>query len=262
MRRQTEHGLIFFLLSCTLLPCFAQQIPKPSGFVNDYAGIMKIEDIQVVENLAASVKKKTGAELTLVTVPSFAPYASIEEFSIILMDAWSIGERGKDNGVLLVLAMAERKVKIEVGYGLEGAIPDSTAGRILDTLVIPAFRRDDFSGGLTEGFRAIAVYIVNEKGLELSELNFPVAANTIKAPDFSKNIVLLFIIFFFIVFFIIALIMSRVSKKNGCVYQPANFNNKGSSIKSNNHDTRNSSGNNNISFSGGKSGGGGASRGF
>jgi uncharacterized protein len=109
---------------------------------------MKAEDKQAVESLAASVREKTGAELALVTVMSFAPYASIEEFSTALMEAWGAGERSKDNGVLLVLAMNEREVKIEVGYGLEGAIPDSAAGRILDTVVIPAFRKDDFSGGL------------------------------------------------------------------------------------------------------------------
>jgi uncharacterized protein len=255
VRRQLQCGLFLFFIACAL--CFAQPLPKPSGFVNDFAGIMKTYDVQAVENLAAAVKEKTGAELALVTITSFAPYASIEEFSTALMEAWGAGERSKDNGVLLVLAMAEREVKIEVGYGLEGAIPDSAAGRILDAIVIPAFRKDDYSGGLAEGFRTIASYAVKEKGLELSELNLPEALNTHKAPDFPVNIAFYIFILFFIGFFVTALIMSRVSRKSGLVYQPRDFRNGNSSGSS-----KNSSGKNFSGFSGGKSGGGGASRKF
>jgi uncharacterized protein len=253
MRKQLHCGLLLFFLARA--PCFTQSLPKPSGFVNDFAGIMKTDDVQAVENLAAAIKEKTGAELALVTITSFAPYASIEEFSTALMEAWGAGERGKDNGVLLVLAMNEREVKIEVGYGLEGAIPDSAAGRILDTIVIPAFRKDDFSGGLADGFRAIASYAVKEKGLELSELNLPEVSNTHAAKGFPVNIA--FYIFIFIGFFVIALIMTRVSRKSGRVYQPRGFD-KGS----NSGNSKNSSKSGFGGFSGGKSGGGGASRKF
>jgi uncharacterized protein len=255
MRKQLHCGLLLFFLACA--PCFTQSLPKPSGFVNDFAGIMKADDVQAAESLASAFRKKTGAELALVTVTSFAPYASIEEFCTALMEDWGVGERGKDNGILLVLAMNEREVKIEVGYGLEGAIPDSAAGRILDTVVIPAFRKDDFSGGLAEGFRAIASYVAKEKGLELSELNFPEVSNTHAAQGFPVNIAFYIFIIFFISFFVIALIMSRVSKESGRIYNQRSFG-KGSSSSN----SKNSSKSGFSGFSGGKSGGGGASRKF
>jgi uncharacterized protein len=164
VKKSFPRALFLFVLGCCLLPCLAaQRLPAPSGYVNDFAKVMSSKDAEAVETLAAAVKEKTGAELALVTVNSYAPYAAIGEYSIALAEAWGVGERGKDNGVILVLAMTEREVRIEVGYGLEGAIPDSVAGRILDSVVIPAFQEDDFSGGLREGCRSIAAYVEKKR---------------------------------------------------------------------------------------------------
>ena len=155
-----------------------QNLPRPTGYVNDFAGVMKAADKEEAERLGAAVKDKTGAELVIVTIESYAPYAAIDEYSLALAQAWGIGERSKDTGVLLVLAITEREVRIEVGYGLEGAIPDSAAGRIIDTTVIPYFREGDFSSGLLGGFKAIAGVVAKEMGVELEGFSLPVIAES------------------------------------------------------------------------------------
>jgi len=256
MKKLFRRSSLFFIFACCFLPCLAaQQLPKPSGYVNDFAKVMKGKDAEAVENLAAAVKEKTGAELALVTVESYAPYASIDEFSLALAEAWGVGERSKDNGVLLVLAMSEREVKIEVGYGLEGAIPDSVAGRILDTAVIPAFRQGDFSGGLREGSRAIAAYVAKEKGLDLAELDLP---DTMIRDSGSDSLISIIFSIFFVIFLYIAIlsrsIFWRGLRTGGGMFRSGGFGSGSSFGRSGGSGFR--------GFGGGSFGGGGASRRF
>jgi LemA protein len=156
-------------------------LPEPTGFVNDFAGVMNQQDIQATESHAATIREKTGAQMAVVTVKSYEPWGSIDGYSLALAEKWGIGEKGKDTGVLLILAVSEREVKIEVGYGLEGAIPDSATGRILDAAVLPAFRANNFSGGLARGAEAIAAYITKENGID------PVLADPSAAPAVAEN---------------------------------------------------------------------------
>lgn len=254
-------GLVIFFLY--ILPCVsAQQLPRPLGFVNDFAGVLKPDDLQTIEKLVTGVKNKTGAEIAVVTVKTIAPYGSIEEFSLALVEEWGIGEKDEDNGVLFILSVAEREVRIEVGYGLEGAIPDSLAGRILDTAVIPSFRTDDFSEGLTEGSRAIAAVVAKEYGISLAELDLPESYGDFDSVAVNFRSYLIVIIFFLapILFFILLVILIyRFAKKRG-------LNNQGSSgfgsRYSSGRSSGRSSGSSSRGFSGGRSGGGGASRRF
>jgi len=270
MTKNLMRGTFLFILVCLVLPFIsAQQLPKPSGFVNDFAGVLKEQDALSIEKLAAAVKEKTGAELALVTVMSFAPYASIEEFSAALMNDWGVGERGKDNGVLFVLAMSERESKIEVGYGLEGAIPDSAAGRILDTAVIPAFREGDFSGGLLKGYRTIAAYVAKEKGVDIESFDLP----QIKKNEGLRHSYGRFVFFIFFIFAFIAIIVSQVmvrrnliryglgSVRAGSFGSGSSFSRSVSNFNGSNKNFSGSSGSF-RGFSGGSSGGGGASRKF
>jgi len=256
MKKFFSRAFFLLVLGCCLLPCLAaQQLPKPSGFVNDFAKVMKAQDAEVVESLAAAIKEKTGAELALVTAESYAPYASIDEFSLALAETWGVGERGKDNGVLLVLAMSEREVKIEVGYGLEGAIPDSVAGRILDTAVIPAFKQGDFSGGLRDGCRAIAAYVAKEKGLDLKELDLPDTMIRDSESDSLASIIIPIIIVILIYLIILRhSILWRGLRTGGSVFRSGGFG-SGSSFGR-------SGGSGFGGFGGGSFGGGGASRRF
>jgi len=255
MRKLFPRAIFLFALAFCLLPClYAQRLPAPSGYVNDFAKVMRAKDAEAVESLAAAVKEKTGAELALVTVNSYAPYATISEYSIALAEAWGVGERDKDNGVILILAMTEREVRIEVGYGLEGAIPDSVAGRILDNVVIPAFQDENFSGGLRDGCRSIAAYVVKEKGLELAD--FDLSENLIRSsgPTSVLSIILpLIFVFGFIVFPMLRFTILR-HVLGGGVFRSGGFG-SGNSFGG-------SGGGGFGGFSGGSFGGGGASRRF
>jgi len=255
VKKLFPRAFFLFVLGCCLLPCLAaQRLPSPSGYVNDFAKVMRAQDAKAVENLAAAVKEKTGAELALVTINSYAPYAAISEYAIALAEAWGVGERDKDNGVILVLAMTEREVRIEVGYGLEGAIPDSVAGRILDNVVIPAFQNDDFSGGLREGCRSIAAYVVKEKGLELAD--FDLSENLIRSSGSNSVLNIIIPLIFFIGFIFIPLLRFSILRRvlGRGVIRPGGFG-SGSSFGG-------SGGGGFGGFSGGSFGGGGASRRF
>lgn len=165
--------LMLLLFSTALLP--AQSLPDYRGYVNDFADVIDSESGRRIEAAAQKVKETTGAEIAVVTVESVEPYADIEEFSIELAEKWKVGEADQDNGIIFVMAMEEREVRIEVGYGLEGAIPDGRAGEILDEQVLPYLQQGEFGTGFLAGTIEVAREIADEYNVELGTLDAPPA---------------------------------------------------------------------------------------
>ncbi len=172
MRRRHSSLLLLPCLILPLLavpPVWAQQPAEkelyerlsPTGYVNDFAGVFSPQQQQDLEQYLAELERRTTSQVAVVTVPSLEGN-EIQDFANRLFERWGIGKKGKDNGVLLVAAVQDRKVWIEVGYGLEPVIPDARAGRILDVYVIPAFKRGDYGTGLSAGARAIGAIIGGE----------------------------------------------------------------------------------------------------
>ncbi|MFA6449374.1 MAG: TPM domain-containing protein [bacterium] len=182
----------------------AQNFPNPTGYVNDYANVMDANTKAQLEQLLVAVKDKTTAEIAVAVVPTFAPYASIDEYAVKLFEAWGIGGKEKDNGVLIVVAIDDRKMRIEVGYGLEGAIPDAAAGAIVSDVMAPRFKTGDFSGGLQAGAEAVVERTLPEYNLTMADLglNYQAAqqAPIKELPLFKKIISLIFTIFLIILF--------------------------------------------------------------
>ena len=146
-----------------------------SEYVLDYAGIVPADIETRMEALSLRVEQSTpGAEIAVVTVDSLEG-RSIEEFAEELFDDLGIGSKELDNGVLLLVAPNERQVRIEVGYGLEGAIPDPVAGRILDNDVLARFRDGDMSAGIEAGHAAIAGLVAAEYETEVEGATKPSA---------------------------------------------------------------------------------------
>ena len=143
------------------------QLPRPTGAVNDFAGLIDPAAEREISAVADSVKRATGAEIAVVTVDTYAPYGSIEEYSVALAQEWGIGKKGEDNGVLLILSMEERKLRIEVGYGLEGALPDGLVGEIMDNSMVPYFREGDYGEGFLRAAQGVAGIIAEEYGVSL-----------------------------------------------------------------------------------------------
>ena len=164
-----RYGILTLLLVVfhTTEVIFPQNFPDPKGFINDFAGVISPQTERAMENLSQELKRKTGSEVVVVTVRSIGE-SEYTEYAVRLFEKWGIGEKGKDNGVLIFNAVNERQIRIEVGYGLEGIIPDGLAGEIRDRYLIPHLRKNDYDTGLANGLAAIASIIAQDAGIKLS----------------------------------------------------------------------------------------------
>jgi uncharacterized protein len=127
---------------------------KPTGFVNDYAGMLNATQISQLNQKLTQFSQDTSNEISVVTIKSLDG-DTIENFSNKLFTDWKIGKDKKDNGVLLLIALDERQMRIEPGYGLEGALPDATCFQIIDQTLKPAFRSSDYYGGINSALDQI-----------------------------------------------------------------------------------------------------------
>ncbi len=135
---------------------------RPSADVNDFAGILSPSERESLEQRCRELREKTGAQLTVVILDSLRG-GQIDDFTVKLFERWKVGQAGKDNGVMLLIALQERRARIEVGYGLEPILTDALAGRILDQQLFPAFRQQQYAAGLSAAVdRIIEVIVRNE----------------------------------------------------------------------------------------------------
>jgi len=198
---------LFLLLTLNFIPfSFAQagpaiggdvSYPAASGYVVDQSGIIDSATQTQLENWILELKQKTGAEVAVVTVDTTGPL-SIEEYAVNLFQRFGIGQKGKDNGVLLLIAYKDRHMRIEVGYGLEGAITDAYSSRIINTIITPEFKDGNFSEGIQKGTAAIVTLIAKEYNVTLTGVPQPVYQDQQSGGSIW---VLLFILCLFISFF-------------------------------------------------------------
>ncbi|HWP56592.1 MAG TPA: YgcG family protein [Candidatus Acidoferrales bacterium] len=141
---------IAFLVSLA----FALEVPPLSGRVNDLARLMPPERARRLEERLAQFEQQTGHQIAVLTIPSLEG-DSLEDFSIRVAESWKIGQKGFDNGAILLVARDDRKLRIEVGYGLEGVLPDAIASRIIREIIVPRFREGDYPGGIEAGVESI-----------------------------------------------------------------------------------------------------------
>lgn len=146
--------LLSLLLLWTTALQAAPDFPALSGRVVDEAALMSHSQAQELTQQLAAFEKRSGIQLVVVTVDNLQG-ETIEEYGYQLGRHWGIGQKGKDNGVLLLIAQDERKVRIEVGYGLEGDLPDAIAANIIHGRILPAFKRGDMVAGIMAGSQSI-----------------------------------------------------------------------------------------------------------
>lgn len=159
----------FFLFFFLPLAVFAYASPgKPAGFVNDFAGLFQPAERVALEETLSRFAKASGNEIVVATVATLGG-DTVENFANELFAKWEIGKKGRDNGALILVARDERKVRIEVGYGLESVLTDATANAIIRTDFAPHFARGDFSGGLNAGVDAIIGVVSGGEPLTVSE---------------------------------------------------------------------------------------------
>jgi len=147
--------LIFILHSTFLiLHCEALEVPALKGYVNDYADMMSQETRLKIENELKAFELSDSTQIVILTIPSLEGEV-LEQFSIKIAEAWKIGQKGKDNGAILLVSKGDRKTRIEVGRGLEGKLTDLMAGRIVNFVINPRFKRNDFDGGFIAATQAL-----------------------------------------------------------------------------------------------------------
>lgn len=140
----------FTLLFWVALALAQPQVPPLTGRVVDRAELLDARQEAELTQLLANHEQATGDQLVVVTLPDLGG-RSIEETGLALGREWGIGQKGRDNGALLIVAQAERRIRIEVGYGLEGRLTDAQSALIIHNLIAPAFRQGDFAGGIRAG---------------------------------------------------------------------------------------------------------------
>jgi uncharacterized protein len=146
--------LLIFLLFVSPFPAYGLDVPKLQGYVNDYAGMISPSVKSKIEEELRAFEQSDSTQIVILTIPSLEG-ENIEEFSIKVGEAWKIGQKGKDNGILFIVSNQERRIRIEVGRGLEGNLTDLMAGRIIDLVIKPRFKQGDFDGGFIAGISAL-----------------------------------------------------------------------------------------------------------
>src|SRR5438105_8351520 len=128
--------------------------PAPAHYFNDSAGVVPPADAERLDQKLRAFDEQTSSQIVVAVFPEL-PSPSLEDFTVRTAQAWRVGRKKLDNGAVLFVFVKDRKMRIEVGYGLEGALPDATAHRIIDERIAPAFRNGDYAGGLEAGIDTI-----------------------------------------------------------------------------------------------------------
>lgn len=148
--RAVKAFLLTLLLGWAFSALADVAVPQLTGRVVDRTGTLSSGDIAALSQKLSDFETKKGSQIAVLIVPTTDP-ETIEQFSIRVAEAWKIGRKKVDDGAILVVAKNDRHLRIEVGYGLEGALTDVTSRRIIDEVITPKFREDDFAGGISAG---------------------------------------------------------------------------------------------------------------
>ena len=154
MRRISSLGIVGLVLFFCLAPVHGSEVLALKGRVNDYAGILSPAAESRLETVLGDLERTDATQIVVLTLPSLGG-ETIEEYGIRVADTWKIGQKGLDNGAILIISKNDRKLRIEVGYGLEGTLTDLMAGRIIGNIIVPRFKAGDFDQGITEGVQAM-----------------------------------------------------------------------------------------------------------
>lgn len=207
----TVKRLFTFIL--TLLGCasFAAEVipPKPAQWFNDYANVVSSGTRQQLNQRLQQFERETSSQVVVAVFPKLQSDSSIEDYTVRVAQSWKVGQKDKDNGAVLFVFVQDRKMYLQVGYGLEGALPDALCKRIIEDEIKPHFRNGNFDAGLTAGVNAILAATKGEykgTGRTVAE-PIIIRGNSQRSSSGSAAVIpILFLIFFL---FVIALAFGR-----------------------------------------------------
>ena len=193
--------LLVVLLFTLVVPGFlraAMEVPTLTARVNDHADMLARATEQQLESVLADLEREESTQLAVLTIPTLQG-ENLEEYSLKVAESWGLGQKSRDNGALLLIVKNDRKLRIEVGYGLEGRLTDLVSGRIIRDIITPRFRNGNFDQGVIDGVGAMIAAVRGEfSGESATRSQQPVPA------DFSGMLV-----FFAFAFFILGKIFGR-----------------------------------------------------
>ena len=211
------------VLACLVAPAYAEapaatRQAAPSSFdvpvlaqpVNDLANVIDPASAAAMDQMIRSLQASTGDSVIVASVKTFAPYGTIDEYAVKLYERAGIGAKGKDNGVLILVAVDDRRARIEVGYGLEGFLTDGFSGDVIRSAMLPAFRRGAYGEGLLDATTQVVSRIARERNVTVTNLPAPRPERRVSGQFGGAAIVKL-------IFFVLVLlfIMGRNSSKGG-----------------------------------------------
>jgi len=157
-------AILSIMAAVTLLTGACAQTPAPQGRISDFANVIDESNRRLIGQVISDLEERTTSEMAVVTIDS-TKGESIEDYANRLHNQWGIGKKGKDNGILLLIAVSDRKLKIEVGYGLEGSVPDGFAGDVIRNTITPHFKQGRFGDGIYAGALRLAQKIETDAGI-------------------------------------------------------------------------------------------------
>jgi uncharacterized protein len=149
------------LLAASAALALGPPVPRLTGPVVDRADVVDAENRARIEALARDLERRTGAEMAVLTMPSVAPVTAFD-YGMQVAEAWKLGKKGRDDGLLMLVVLEPPEVRIFPGYGLEGVLPDGRVGAILDQYVVPEFKRGAYGDGIYAGLAAAASVIAGD----------------------------------------------------------------------------------------------------
>lgn len=201
-------AVLVLALSALLLsarPIDAQELPRLSATVNDLANVIDPTNAAELDRRIRALQAASGDAVVVATVPTIAPYSTIEEYAVKLFERAGIGDRAKDNGLLIVLAIQERGVRVEVGYGLEGLVTDGYSGETIRQVMLPEFRNGRYGDGLLAGATRLINHIAEQRGVTLADVPQERPTPNADGPSLSQVIVTL----------IILIVIANMIRRNG-----------------------------------------------
>jgi uncharacterized protein len=144
---------IFALFAISVRTLSAAEVipPKPAGYFNDYAGVVSRQAADQLNEQLAQFERETSSQIVVAVYPKMQSDSSIDDYGYRVGRAWDVGQKGKNNGAVLLVFIQDRQMTIQTGYGLEGALPDILCKQIIDNEIKPRFKQGDYTGGLTAG---------------------------------------------------------------------------------------------------------------
>ncbi len=166
MKRSLCLALIAAILLVVAAISFGSDIPFLTGRVTDNAEILSADTRRTISESLKAHEQKTGNQIAVLTIPSLEG-EGIEEYAVAVFNSWKLGQKGKDNGILVVVVPNDRRMRIEVGYGLEGTLPDGLAGSIIRNIMTPQFKTGNYNAGIQSGVKAIIEVLEGGKLTEM-----------------------------------------------------------------------------------------------